>query len=74
MQAGTRTIELELTTLSSTHHVEMNPSDAGFQDRHIVQEIIKEMARNRPVDTKGKKGFKGNYPLVTWGLFSFCFI
>ena len=59
IQAGTRTIEIELTTLSSTHHVEMNPSDVGFQDRHIVQEIIKEMARNRPIDTKGKRGFKG---------------
>lgn len=58
-QAGTRTIEIELTTLSSTHHVELNPSDAGFQDRYIVQEIIKEMARNRPIDTKGKRGFKG---------------
>lgn len=58
IDAGTRTIELELTTLSSTHHVELNPSDAGFQDRYIVQEIIKEMAKNRPIDTKGKKGFK----------------
>jgi len=38
----------------------MTPSDAGFQDRYIVQEIIKEMAKNRPIDTKGKKGFKGN--------------
>lgn len=60
VQAGTRTIDLELTTLSSTHHVELNPSDAGFQDRYIVQEIIKEMAKSRPIDTKGKKGFKGN--------------
>ncbi|XP_021776051.1 replication factor C subunit 3 [Chenopodium quinoa] len=58
VDAGTRTIEIELTTLSSTHHVELNPSDAGFQDRYIVQEIIKEMARNRPIDTKGKRGFK----------------
>ncbi|XP_042437740.1 replication factor C subunit 5 isoform X1 [Zingiber officinale] len=58
IDAGTRTIELELAMLSSTYHVEMNPSDAGFQDRYIVQEIIKEMARNRPVDTKGKRGFK----------------
>ncbi|KAK3013806.1 hypothetical protein RJ639_008090 [Escallonia herrerae] len=56
--AGTRTIELELTTLSSTHHVELNPSEAGFQDRYIVQEIIKEMAKNRPIDTRGKMGFK----------------
>ncbi|OWM73175.1 hypothetical protein CDL15_Pgr001289 [Punica granatum] len=58
IDAGSRTIDIELTTLSSTNHVEMNPSDAGFQDRYIVQEIIKEMAKNRPIDTKGKKGFK----------------
>ncbi|KAL6005192.1 Subunit of heteropentameric Replication factor C (RF-C) [Asimina triloba] len=58
VEAGTRTIDLELTTLSSTYHVELNPSEAGFQDRYIVQEIIKEMAKNRPIDTKGKKGFK----------------
>lgn len=58
IDAGTRTIDVELTTLSSTHHVELNPSDAGFQDRYVVQEIIKEMAKNRPIDTKGKKGFK----------------
>ncbi|KAK1404587.1 Replication factor C subunit 3 [Heracleum sosnowskyi] len=58
VDAGSRTLDLELTTLSSTHHVELNPSDAGFQDRYIVQEIIKEMAKNRPIDTKGKKGFK----------------
>ncbi|URE04593.1 Replication factor C subunit [Musa troglodytarum] len=55
IDTGTHWIELELTMLLSTHHVDMNPSDAGFQDRYIVQEIIKEMARNRPVDTKGKK-------------------
>ena len=39
--------------------MELNPSDAGFRDRYVVQEIIKEMAKNRPIDTKGKKGFKG---------------
>ncbi|XP_055807270.1 replication factor C subunit 3 [Solanum dulcamara] len=58
VDAGTRTVDVELTTLSSTHHMELNPSDAGFQDRYVVQEIIKEMAKNRPIDTKGKKGFK----------------
>ena len=69
-QAGSRTLDIELTTLSSTNHVELNPSDAGFQDRYIVQEIIKEMAKNRPIDTKGKKGFKGNserpFPPTLW--------
>ena len=58
-QAGSRSIDIELTTLSSANHIEMSPRDAGFQDRYIVQEIIKEMAKNRPIDTKGKKGFKG---------------
>jgi replication factor C subunit 3/5 len=67
-QAGSRTIDLELTTLSSTNHVELSPSDAGFQDRYIVQEIIKEMAKNRPIDTKGKKGYKGKF-----GLFNLSF-
>ncbi|XP_078437461.1 ATPase family associated with various cellular activities (AAA) [Wolffia australiana] len=58
IDTGSRTIELELTTLSSSHHVELNPSDAGFQDRYIVQDIIKEMAKNRPIDAKGRKGYK----------------
>jgi replication factor C subunit 3/5 len=58
-QTGTRTLEIELAMLSSAHHVEMNPSDAGFQDRYVVQEVIKEMAKNRPIDAKGKRAFKG---------------
>ncbi|CAN6722962.1 unnamed protein product [Malus baccata var. baccata] len=58
VDAGSRTIDIELTPMSSTNHIELNPSDAGFQDRYIVQEIIKEMAKNRPLDTKGKKGYK----------------
>ncbi len=59
LQVGARKIELELTTVSSNHHVELNPSDAGFQDRYVVQLIIKEMAKNRPLDVVGNKGFKG---------------
>lgn len=73
-QAGSRTIDVELTTISSTHHVELNPSDAGFQDRYVVQEIIKEMAKNRPIDTKGKKGFKGSSALLLFLLFLLLFI
>ncbi|CAK9197039.1 unnamed protein product [Sphagnum troendelagicum] len=58
VEVGARKIELELTTVSSNHHVELNPSDAGFQDRYVVQLIIKEMAKNRPLDVVGNKGFK----------------
>lgn len=58
IEAGTRKIEVELTTISSNYHVELNPSDAGFQDRYVVQEVIKEMAKSRPLDVAGNKGFK----------------
>lgn len=58
IELPSRNLELELTTVSSNYHVEINPSDAGNNDRYIVQEIIKEIARSRPIDTKGKKGFK----------------
>lgn len=65
-QAGSRSIDIELTTLSSANHIEISPSDAGFQDRYVVQEVIKEMAKNRPIDTKGKKGFKGKLKLFVF--------
>lgn len=58
IELPSRNLELELTTVSSNYHVEINPSDAGNNDRYIVQEIIKEIARSRPVDTNSKKGFK----------------
>lgn len=44
--------------------MELSPGDAGFQDRYVVQEVIKEMAKNRPIDTKGKKSFKGDFTTI----------
>jgi hypothetical protein len=32
-----RKLEVELTTLSSNYHIEMNPSDVGNNDRYVVQ-------------------------------------
>lgn len=43
-------LEIDLTIISSHHHVEMNPSVAGHNDRHVVQTIIKEMAKNTSPD------------------------
>jgi hypothetical protein len=37
----------------SNYHVELNPSDVGNNDRYVVQEVIKELARNRPLDVAG---------------------
>ena len=59
IDVGSRKVEVDLTLLSSNHHVEMNPSDVGIKDRYIVQEVIKEMARARPIGVDGAKGYKG---------------
>jgi hypothetical protein len=59
IDVGSRKVDVELTLLSSNHHVEMNPSDAGSKDRYVVQEVIKEMARARPIGVDGTKGYKG---------------
>lgn len=45
--------------MSSAYHIELNPSDAGFHDRLVVQEVIKEIAQSPPLDTTNKPPFKG---------------
>ena len=42
--------KVEVLSLGSKHHVEINPSEAGNNDRHVVQEVIKEIARYRPLN------------------------
>ncbi|PRW57439.1 DNA replication factor C complex subunit 3 [Chlorella sorokiniana] len=58
IELPTRKLEVEFATVSSAYHVEMNPSDVGNNDRYVVQEIIKEMAKSRPVGIDGQRGFK----------------
>jgi len=58
LEVGSRKVDLELTTVSSNNHVELNPSDAGSKDRYVVQEVIKEMAKSRPLDVTGNRGYK----------------
>jgi replication factor C subunit 3/5 len=55
-----KTTTLTVSTISSSFHIEMNPSECGHQDRVVVQEIIKEIAQSKPLDTsKTQKPFKG---------------
>eukprot|EP00494_Astrolonche_serrata_P023380 UN23638 len=54
----TKTKTIDLTTLASSYHVEMNPSDAGIYDRVIVQEVIKNMASVHSMNSKSKHKFK----------------
>jgi replication factor C subunit 3/5 len=41
IELPTRNLELELMTLSSNYHVEMNPSDVGNNDRYASPMAIK---------------------------------
>lgn len=43
---------IDVTTVASNFHIEINPGDAGIYDRFVVQEIIKEYAQFAPLDTK----------------------
>jgi hypothetical protein len=55
LQLPNRKLEVELTMLSSNYHIEMSPGDVGHNDRYVVQAIIKEMAKSRPLDATGQQ-------------------
>jgi replication factor C subunit 3/5 len=46
----TRSTTVDLTTIASNYHIEINPGDAGIYDRFVVQEVIKEMAAFKPLE------------------------
>lgn len=45
--SGTK--QVEVTTVASAHHIEVNPSESGLNDRLVVQELIKDMASTAPL-------------------------
>lgn len=45
-----RNRSIDLTTVASNYHIEINPGDAGIYDRFVVQDIIKEIAQSPPLD------------------------
>lgn len=50
---------MDITTVASNYHIEMNPSDVGNSDRLVVQEVLKEIAQYHLADTNSKRQFKG---------------
>lgn len=44
--------KIDQTVMSSNYHLEVNPSDAGFYDRIIIQELIKDLATNSSLTEK----------------------
>ena len=49
---------IDITTVGSNYHIEVNPGDAGMYDRYVVQELIKEMAAYSPLTAAEGKHFK----------------
>ena len=50
--------KLEITTVSSNFHVEINPGDVGVHDRIVVQDVIKTMAQTQQLEVDVQRDFK----------------
>lgn len=45
--------KLEIVTIASNYHIEVNPSDVGIYDRVVVQELIKNVASAQQITPAG---------------------
>lgn len=50
--------KLEIMTVSSNYHIEVNPSDVGIYDRVVVMDLIKTVAQTHQLDVNGQREFK----------------
>ncbi|XP_032878784.1 replication factor C subunit 3 isoform X2 [Amblyraja radiata] len=50
--------KLEISTIASNYHLEVNASDAGNSDRVVIQELIKTVAQSQQLETSTQRDFK----------------
>merc|ERR1712179_344169 len=50
--------KIEIITIASNYHIEVNPSDVGIYDRVVIQELIKTVASAHQLNTEGQREFK----------------
>uniref|UniRef100_A0A8C5EL70 AAA+ ATPase domain-containing protein n=1 Tax=Gouania willdenowi TaxID=441366 RepID=A0A8C5EL70_GOUWI len=50
--------KIEISTIASNYHLEVNASDAGNQDRVVIQELIKTVAQSQQVQASAQRDFK----------------
>ncbi|XP_037936414.1 replication factor C subunit 3 [Teleopsis dalmanni] len=50
--------KIEIMTVGSNYHLEVNPSDAGIYDRVVVIDLIKQVAQTQQIDVNGQRDFK----------------
>lgn len=53
---------VDINMITSNHHIQMSPGDAGLNDRFVVQDVIKEMASNKNIASVSSK--KANFKTV----------
>ena len=41
--------EVEINMITSPHHAELSPGDAGNNDRYVIQDVLKEMASTKNI-------------------------
>nr|XP_060626819.1 replication factor C subunit 3 [Anolis sagrei ordinatus] len=50
--------KIEISTIASNYHLEVNPSDAGINDRVVIQELLKTVAQSQQLETSTQRDFK----------------
>ncbi|KAG8136809.1 hypothetical protein E2320_005366, partial [Naja naja] len=50
--------KIEISTIASNYHLEVNPSDAGNSDRVVIQELLKTVAQSQQLETNTQRDFK----------------
>jgi len=50
--------KIDIMTIGSNYHIEVNPSDAGIYDRVVVVDLIKQIAQTHQIDQNGQREFK----------------
>lgn len=50
--------KLEIMTVSSNYHIEVNPSDVDIYDRIVIMDLIKNVAQTQQLDVDGQREFK----------------
>lgn len=49
---------IEYTAISSNVHIEITPADNEYDDRHIIQRAVKDIASSKDVNMKSARKFK----------------
>lgn len=50
--------KIEIHSCASNYHIEICPADAGNNDRVVIQELVKEVAGTRQINSEKQKSFK----------------